>query len=202
MLAIASVFSNAFADDPTIYSWRAKNGNMVFSETKPINDIDYRVVSVGKPTIIDTKSPQRIAAAKDVKIRQSDIKKLTNSKLAEKNKQVLDESNSILEVTIVSPVSGNGDNKFSKEGKIPIITSPSLSADDSPVFHVGDTTSPAEYANGNWVIPRPTPGEKDITISGTTADGKLIKSMNTGVLRIFNSTILEMKNTGNSKRAV
>ena len=55
MLVITSSFSIAQTDNPTIYSWRAENGNMVFSETKPSSDIDFKVISVGKPTVIDTK---------------------------------------------------------------------------------------------------------------------------------------------------
>jgi hypothetical protein len=38
-------------------------------------------------------------------------------------------------------------------------------------------------------------------VIGTTADGKDIKSSNTSILKIFNGTIFQMKNTGNSKRA-
>jgi len=201
MLAIASPFSVALADDPIIYSWRAENGNMVFSENKPTSDIDYKVVSVGKPTVVDTKTPQKSADGKDVKIDQSDIEKLANSKLADENKEVLEKAQSILEVTITSPVEDNGSNKFSKEGKIEILTSPKLSADDKPVFKLDGTASPSQYEGGHWIIPRPTPGEKSITISGTTADGKEIKSINKGVIRVFNGTIKQMKNTGNYNRA-
>ena len=118
MLATASSFAVAYAEDPTIYSWRAENGNVVFSETKPSSDIDYKVVSVGKPTIVDTKAPQKSADGKDVKIDQSDIEKLANSKLAEENKKVLAGIMGIL-------FGGFGIHKFilgySKEGVILLI---------------------------------------------------------------------------------
>jgi hypothetical protein len=111
MLVITSSFSIAQADNPTIYSWRAENGNMVFSETKPSSDIYFKVVSVGKPTVIDTKAPQKSTDGKDVKIEQSDIEKLANSKLAEENKQALEEAQgSTYEVIITSP--SESENKF------------------------------------------------------------------------------------------
>ena len=200
MLIIASSFSIAQADNPTIYSWRAENGNMVFSETKPASDIDHKVLSVDKPTIVDTKSPQQSTDNKGVKIEQSDIEKLANSKLAEENKQVLEEAQgSTYEVTIISP--SESENKFSKEEEIPVITSPALSGDDKPIFMVNGSSVPGKYEGGKWLIPRPAPGENIISIAGVTEDGKDIHSSNTATLRIFNATILQMKNTGNSKRA-
>ncbi len=104
MVAITSSYSITQAAFPTIYSWRGENGNMVFSENKPSSDSDYKVISVDKPTVVDTKRPQHSDDVKDVKIEQSDIEKLVNAKLAEENKQVLDESQvSTYEVTITSP---------------------------------------------------------------------------------------------------
>ena len=200
MLVIASSFSIAQADNPTIYSWRAENDNMVFSETKPDSDVDFKVVSVGKPTIVDTKAPQKSADGKNVKIEQSDIEKLANSRLAEENKQVLEEAQgSTYEVTIISP--SESENKFSKEEEIPVITSPALSGDDKPIFMVNGSSVPGHYNAGKWLIPRPLQGENKISIAGVTKDGKEIHSSNTAILRIFNGTVLQMKNTGNSKRA-
>ena len=200
MLAIASPFSVAIADNPTIYSWRAENGSMVFSETKPDADIDYKVVSVGKPTVVDTKRPVPKADDKDVKIEQSDIEKLANSKLAEENKQVLEEAQgSTLEVTITSPSAS--ENKFSKEEQIPVITNPAISGNDKPIFMINGSSVPGKYEGGKWFIPRPSPGENTVSVAGITEDGKDIHSSNTAILRIFNGTIQQMKNTGNSKRA-
>ena len=200
ILIIVTSYSIAQADDPTIYSWRAENGNVVFSETKPSGDIDYKVVSVNKPTVIDTKTPQNSADGKHVKIEQSDIEKLENSKLANENKQVLDEAQgSTYEVTITSP--SEDENKFTKEQEIPITTSPSLSADDKPVFMVNGSSVPSKFEDGGWKIPRPNPGENKISVAGTTANGKEIQSSNTATLRIFNGTIKQMQNTGNSSRA-
>jgi hypothetical protein len=200
MLVITSSFSIAQTDNPTIYSWRAENGNMVFSETKPSSDIDFKVVSVGKPTVIDTKAPQKSTDGKDVKIEQSDIEKLANSKLAEENKQALEEAQgSTYEVTITSP--SESENKFTKEEEIAIITNPTISGSDKPIFMINGSSVPGKYKNGKWLIPRPNPGENNISVAGVTEDGKDIHSSNTATLRIFNGTVLQMKNTGNSKRA-
>ena len=200
MLAIVSSFSIAQADNPTIYSWRSENGNMVFSETKPASDIDYKVISVGKPTVVDTKKPQKSEDNKDVKIEQSDIEKLANSKLAEENKQVLEEAQgSTYEVTIISP--SESDNKFSKEEQIPVITNPAISGNDKPIFMINGSSVPGKYEGGKWFIPRPAPGENTVSIAGVTENGKDIHSSNTSILRIFNGTVLQMKNTGNYKRA-
>ena len=196
ILAITSPFSITLANNPTIYSWRAENGNMVFSEKKPDSDIDYKVVSVGKPTVIDTKQPQQSTDGKDIKINQSDIEKLANSKLAEENKQVLGEGqDSTLEVLIISPSAS--ENKFSKEEQIPIITNPAISGNDKPIFMVNGSSVPGRYERGKWFIPRPAPGENTIAVAGVTEDGKDIHSTNTVILRIFNGTIQQMKNTGN-----
>jgi len=188
------------ANQSTVYSWSDENGNPVFSGVKPSDDVNYKIMSVGKPTVVETQNPKKKSNEKDIKIRQSDIEKLANSKLAEENKEVLDEAqDSTYEVTIISPA--EGENKFTKEEEIPVITNPAISGNDKPIFMINGSSVPGKYEGGKWLIPRPTPGENEITIKGVTKNGKDIHSSNTVTLRIFNGTQLQMKNTGNSKRA-
>lgn len=195
-----SLYSISQANEKNIYSWRADNGNMVFSENKPVGNTDYKTIAVRKPTVVKTQVPESNDADKKVKIDHSDIKKLADSKLAEENEQVLKEAQgSVCKVKITSP--SESDNKFSKEQKIPIITKPAISSNDKPIFMVNDKSVAAKYEDGQWLIPRPSPGENKISIAGTTADGKKLQSSNTATLRIFNGTVLQMKNTGNYRRA-
>lgn len=197
---IISTYLEATADPSQVYSWRSENGTVVFSEEKPDNTNDFKTINVSKPTVVDTKAPK--SSDKDIQIGQSDIEKLANSKLAEENKQTLDETQAegqILEVTITSP--SENENKFSKQQEIPVITSPGLGADDKPIFMINGSAVPGKFENGNWLIPRPAPGQNKISVAGHTADGREIKSTNTATLGIFNGTIQQMKNTGNYSRA-
>lgn len=197
-LTMASSYSIVLADSQQVYSWRSENGNVVFSEEKPADNVDYKTINVGKPTVVDTKASKK--STKDIEIGQSDIEKLANSKLAENNKQELDSAQSqILEVTITSP--SETENKFSKEEQIPITTDPAITADDHPEFLVNGSKVPGNFQNGSWTIPRPEPGQNKITVAGTTAGGQQIKSTNEATLGIFNGTIQQMKNTGNYRRA-
>lgn len=53
---MASSYSIALADSQQVYSWRSENGNVVFSEEKPADNVDYKTINVGKPTVVDTKA--------------------------------------------------------------------------------------------------------------------------------------------------
>ncbi|AJI54289.1 DUF4124 domain-containing protein [Francisella philomiragia] len=185
------------AANPTIYSWRSENGNVVFSEEKPSDGTDYKIIEVGQPTVVDTKASQDMISNQPVEIKQSDISKLNNSSLAEKNKEVLDENQGTgdLNVQITSPA--NDANIFTKEDKLAVSTNPAISADDKPTFIVNGTVMPATFEDGQWKIARPTPGENKLTIAGQTSAGNEIKSTNEVTFYIKNGWLQQSKNTGN-----
>ncbi|AJI74690.1 hypothetical protein BZ13_900 [Francisella philomiragia subsp. philomiragia ATCC 25015] len=198
VISCSTFISLAQAANPTIYSWRSENGNVVFSEEKPSDDTDYKIIEVGQPTVVDTKASQDMISNQPVKIKQSDISKLNNSSLAEKNKEVLDENQGTtgdLSVQITSPA--NDANIFTKEDKLAISTNPAISADDKPTFIVNGTVMPATFEDDQWKIARPTPGENKLTIAGQTAAGNQIKSTNEVTFYIKNGWLQQAKNTGN-----
>ncbi len=200
-LIFAICSSTVFAEDGTsqVYSWRSETGNMVFSETKPSGDVDYKVIEVGKPTVINPEGKQsisKVANTKTVNINQSDVQKLSNSALAEKNMQTLgnENQNSDLEVKIVSPKQDA--NIFNKEEHIPVVTIPEIPQDDKPIFVVNGSTIPATYQNGQWQIPRPTPGQIELSIAGQTASGMNIRSVNGVTFFVKNGWYAQSVNTG------
>ncbi|MFV9924324.1 MAG: DUF4124 domain-containing protein [Francisella endosymbiont of Hyalomma scupense] len=196
IVCILSFLSLAKATDPKVYSWRAENGSVVFSEEKPSDNVDYKIIEVGQPTVIDTKTQQNPTDDKPVKINQSDVEKLATSELAEKNKEVLEEGqNAELNVEITSPA--NDANIFTKEDKIAISTNPQIASNDSPTFIINSSAIPATYEDGQWKIARPTPGENKLSISGRTAQGDEIKSTNQVIFYIKNGWLQQAKNTGN-----
>ncbi|BCD89940.1 hypothetical protein fh0823_00790 [Francisella halioticida] len=181
-----------------VYSWRSETGNVVFSETKPSDDVDYKVIEVGKPTIINPRGKQGIsnATTKTVNINQSDVQRLSNSALAEKNMQTLgnDNQNSDLEVKIISPKQDA--NIFNKEEHIPVVTVPEIPQDGKPIFVVNGSTIPAKYESGQWQIPRPTPGQVKLSIAGQTSSGMNIRSVNETTFFIKNGWYAQSVNTG------
>ncbi|WP_150468131.1 DUF4124 domain-containing protein [Francisella sp. SYW-9] len=198
-LIFVTCSSTAFADNGTsqVYSWRSETGNVVFSETKPSGDIDYKVIEVGKPTVINPEGKQnisKVATAKKVNINQSDIQKLSNSTLAEKNMQTLgnENQNSDLDVKIISPKQDA--NIFTKEEHIPIVTTPAISADDKPIFMANGATIPATFENGQWQIPRPTPGQIELSIAGQTSNGMNIHSVNEVTFFVRNGWLAQSQN--------
>ncbi|ALB01299.1 hypothetical protein ACH24_00445 [Francisella persica ATCC VR-331] len=193
---ILSFLSLAKAADTKVYSWRDENGNVVFSEEKPSDEVDYKIIEVGQPTVIDTKTQQNPTNDKPVKINQSDVAKLATSELAEKNKEVLEEGqNADFNVEITSPA--NYANIFTKEGKIAISTNPHIASNDSPTFIINGSAIPATYEDGQWKIARPAPGENKLSISGRTTQGNEIKSTNQVTFYIKNGWLQQAKNTGN-----
>lgn len=198
-LIFAACSSTTFAEDGTsqVYSWRSETGNMVFSETKPSGNIDYKVIEVGKPTVINPEGKQsisKVANTKTVNINQSDVQKLSNSALAEKNMQTLgnDNQNSDLDVKIISPKQDA--NIFTKEENIPIVTTPEISPDDKPIFMVNGATIPASFENSQWQIPRPTPGQIELSIAGQTANGMNIRSVNNVTFFVKNGWLAQSVN--------
>ena len=134
-------FSFAQANQSTVYSWSNENGNPVFSGVKPSGDVNYKIMSIGKPTVVETPNPKKASNEKDIKIGQSDIKKLANSKLGEEKKRVLDEAQgSTYEVTIISPA--ESENKFTTEEEIPVVTNPTISGNDKPIFMINGSSVP------------------------------------------------------------
>ncbi|MED7788203.1 DUF4124 domain-containing protein [Francisella sp. 19X1-34] len=205
MFATCSV--SAFADNDNgtsqVYSWRSSTGNVVFSETKPSGDVDYKVIEVGKPTVINPEGKQNIpkaatATTKTVNIDQSDIQKLSGSTLAERNMQTLgnENQNSDLDVKIISPKQDS--NIFTKEEHIPIITTPEISQDDKPIFMINGAAIPATFENGQWQIARPTPGQIELSIAGQTSNGMNIRSVNEVSFFVRNGWYAQSKNTGNN----
>lgn len=194
--------STVFAEDGTsqVYTWRSETGNVVFSETKPSGDVDYKIIEVGKPTVINPEgkqsTPKTVTDTKTVNISQSDVQKLSNSALAEKNMQNLgdDNQNSDLEVKIISPKQDA--NIFTKDQNIPIITVPEIPSTDKPLFIVNGSTIPASYDKGQWNIPRPTPGEIRLSIAGQTSSGMDIHSVNEVTFFVKNGWYGQAQNTG------
>ncbi|MDE4970039.1 DUF4124 domain-containing protein, partial [Francisella tularensis] len=78
-ICILSFLSLAKEADTKVYSWRAEYGNVVFSEEKPNDDVDYRIIEVGQHTVIDTKAPQNLGKDKPIKINHSDVAKQASS---------------------------------------------------------------------------------------------------------------------------
>ncbi|API87409.1 DUF4124 domain-containing protein [Francisella uliginis] len=199
-LIFATYSTLVFANDGTsqVYSWRSETGNVVFSETKPSGNVDYKVIEVGKPTVINPQGKKSIAKAasnsKTVNINQSDVQKLSNSPLAEKNMQTLgnDNQNSDLEVKIISPKQDA--NIFNKEENIPVITTPEIPQDDKPIFVVNGSTIPASYQKGQWNIPRPNPGEVKLSIAGQTSSGMDIHSVNEVTFFVKNGWLAQSVN--------
>ncbi|AIT09925.1 hypothetical protein LO80_08060 [Candidatus Francisella endociliophora] len=199
LLCFFAASSIAEAAETQVYSWRSENGSVVFSEEKPTHDVEYKTLEVGKPTVVDTKAPKKPEDGSPVQIGQSDVEKLANSQLADKNKEVLEEGQQTnLEVQITSPA--NDANIFTKEDGIPITTSPTIPKDDNPTFIINGSTVPATYDGTNWTIARPTPGENKLSIGGHTADGGEIKSSNQITFYIKNGWLQQSKNTGNYRK--
>ncbi|QIW10759.1 DUF4124 domain-containing protein [Francisella sp. LA112445] len=206
-LIFAAYSGSVFADNGTtlVYSWRSETGNVVFSETKPSGDIDYKTIEVGKPTIINPEGKQSISKAaaaattKKVNINQSDIQKLSGSTLAEKNMQTLgnENQNSDLNVQIISPKQDA--NIFTKDENIPIVTTPEISPDDKPIFIVNGATIPATFENGQWQIPRPTPGQIELSIAGQTSNGMNIHSINEVTFFVRNGWLAQSVNNQKHK---
>lgn len=198
LISIVCLFSTSSfveAADTKVYTWRSENGSVVFSEKKPDHDVDYKTLEVGKPTVVDTKTPQGSEKGSSVEIGQSDVQKLADSQLAEQNKQALEEGQQKeLDVQIVSPSAGT--NIFSKEDKIPIITNPEIPASANPRFSINGKSAPATYENNQWFIVRPTPGENKLKISGKTAEGNDIKSDEV-TFYVKNGWLQQAKNVGN-----
>lgn len=198
LFCVFSLASIVEAAETQVYSWRSESGTVVFSEEKPADNVDYKTIDVSKPTVVETKNPQTKGG--NVNINQSDVEKLANSQLAQKNNEVLKESQQInLEVQITSPA--NDANIFTKEDAVTVTTSPAIPKDDNPTFIINGSTVPATYDGSNWTIARPTPGENKLSIAGHTADGGEIKSSNEVTFYIKNGWLQQSKNTGNYKKA-
>ncbi|QIV94047.1 DUF4124 domain-containing protein [Allofrancisella frigidaquae] len=192
IIALTNILAQA---ETEVYSWRAENGNLVFSETKPPEDVEYKIINVGSPTVVDTKSPEEPESSEVVKIKQGDIQKLDDSQLAKKNKQALKENQSDLDIQVTSP--GNDANIFTKEEYIPIKTTPALTANDKPLFTINGNVIAASFEDETWQIPRPDPGKNELIISGHTADGRNINQASISVFYIKNGWLQQSKNTGN-----
>lgn len=198
LICIFTTTSVVEAKEPEVYSWRSENGSVVFSEKKPPSDVDYKTIQVRQPTVVDTKAPKKSKDDKSIKIGQSDVNKLSDSELAEKNKNELDnKENSELIVQITSPA--NDANIFTKDPEIPVKTNPKIPKNANPTFLIDKSSIPGEYdeEKGQWVIARPKPGPHELSIAGKTAEGNDIKSSNKVSFFPRNGWVQQAKNTGN-----
>jgi hypothetical protein len=214
ILAIITTSINIMQAD-TIYTWKDQSGTTNFSQTKPDGNVNYSIVDVGKPVIIQANNnttntdPQSQNNQKPVDINQANYN--ANEYSSETRLESPMATNPDVRVTITSP--STGQSMFSKEPIIEITTNPGLNSDDKPIFIVNGSPVQATFTNGSWTIPRPNPGEIALSISGTTANGQNIVSTNSpnffvksgwGMQTINNSTsggLIKPGNGGMAKMA-
>ena len=169
-LAITFV-STGFAQD-SIYTWRAPDGSVVFSQTAPIFEEEYEEVGVRRTSGSHSESSPILDQLRAMKENNLYIAHEENEPVNAKNPR----ERETLNVRIISPSSG--ERMFAHGLKLAITLEPRLTADDHPVFLVNDIPIRGHYENGTWFIYRPNPGAVDITVRGSTHDHKIINSTN------------------------
>lgn len=180
IIAIITTSTNAIAEG-TIYKWKDQSGITNFSQTKPSGNVNYSILDVGKPVIIQANNNttntgpqgQNPNNQKAVDINQENYNGTEYSSETRLDSPAV---NSDVRVTITSP--STGQSMFSKERIVEITTNPGLNSNDKPIFIVNGSPVQATFTNGLWTIPRPSPGETALSISGTTANGQNIVSTN------------------------
>lgn len=161
------IISISYADE-SIYTWKAKDGSTVFSQTAPIFEEEYEEVGVHFKNEVDAKSPAEKQLA-SLKQNNMYIQEQTNTVSANDNKP-----NGILNVKIISPA--NGENRFIHNEKLSIVLEPTLTGEDHPIFVLNGIPTPAHFENGVWKVNRPNPGPVSIAVRGSTKDHKTINS--------------------------
>ncbi|API87408.1 DUF4124 domain-containing protein [Francisella uliginis] len=161
------IISISYADE-SIYTWKAKDGSTVFSQTAPIFEEEYEEVGVHFKNEVDAKSPAEKQLA-SLKQNNMYIQEQTNTISANDNKP-----NGVLNVKIISPA--NGENRFIHNEKLSIVLEPTLTGEDHPIFVLNGIPTPAHFENGVWKVNRPNPGPVSIAVRGSTKDHKTINS--------------------------
>lgn len=156
-------------EDDNVYTWRAANGTVVFSQTAPIFDQEYQRIGVYHKNQIEQKIPveQQLASLKHNNLYLD--KESTQATTTEATNQL-----EIVKVKIISPA--NGESRFVHNEKLTIILEPNLTAEDHPIFIINGIPYPAHFENGVWKVNRPNPGQVTIAVRGRTKDNKIINS--------------------------
>ncbi|AJI45351.1 DUF4124 domain-containing protein [Francisella tularensis subsp. novicida] len=167
---IAALANTAYAnEDDNVYTWRATNGTVVFSQTAPIFDQEYQRIGVYHKNQIEQKIPveQQLTY-----LKHNDLY-LDNENLQAITIQATNQSETV-KVKIISPA--NGESRFVHNEKLTIILEPTLTAEDHPIFIINGIPNPAHFENGIWKVNRPNPGPVTIAVRGRTKDHKIINS--------------------------
>ncbi|MBK2357219.1 DUF4124 domain-containing protein [Francisella hispaniensis] len=156
-------------EDDNVYTWRAANGTVVFSQTAPIFDQEYQRIGVYHKNQIEQKIPveQQLASLKHNNLYLD--KESTQATTTEATNQL-----EIVKVKIISPA--NGESRFVHNEKLTILLEPNLTAEDHPIFIINGIPYPAHFENGVWKVNRPNPGQVTIAVRGRTKDNKIINS--------------------------
>ncbi|APD50995.1 DUF4124 domain-containing protein [Francisella hispaniensis] len=156
-------------EDDNVYTWRATNGTVVFSQTAPIFDQEYQRIGVYHKNQIEQKIPveQQLASLKHNNLYLD--KESTQTTTTEATNQL-----EVVKVKIISPA--NGESRFVHNEKLTIILEPNLTAEDHPIFIINGIPYPAHFENGVWKVNRPNPGQVTIAVRGRTKDNKIINS--------------------------
>ncbi|QWU99008.1 DUF4124 domain-containing protein [Francisella salimarina] len=168
LLALTNSILYASEDD-FVYTWKAPNGTVVFSQATPVFDQEYEKVGVTHKNQIHQKSPveQQLAS-----LKQNNL--YLNSDHTQTDSQAQTNKSGTVKVKVISPA--NGENRFVHNEKLPIVLEPTLTAEDHPIFVVNGIPYPAHFENGVWKINRPNPGPVTISVRGSTKDHKIITS--------------------------
>ena len=176
---IITLVSTGFAQD-NIYTWRAPNGNMVFSQTTPIFEEEFEEIGVRATSRSHSESSPILDQLRAIKENNLYVTQEEHEPVnADKSHQ-----RKTLNVRIISPSSG--ERMFAHGLKLAITLEPRLTADDHPVFLVNDIPTRGHYENGTWFIYRPNPGPIDIAVRGSTHDHKIINSTDNTQITIRN----------------
>ncbi|AEE26882.1 DUF4124 domain-containing protein [Francisella hispaniensis] len=156
-------------EDDNVYTWRATNGTVVFSQTAPIFDQEYQRIGVYHKNQIEQKIPveQQLASLKHNNLYLD--KENAQTTTTEATNQL-----EVVKVKIISPA--NGESRFVHNEKLTIILEPNLTAEDHPIFIINGIPYPAHFENGVWKVNRPNPGQVTIAVRGRTKDNKIINS--------------------------
>ncbi|MED7820082.1 MULTISPECIES: DUF4124 domain-containing protein [unclassified Francisella] len=167
ILASLVAVSTSYASS-NIYTWKAKDGSTVFSQTAPIFEHEYEEVGVHFKNEVQSKSP---AEEQLTSLKQNNlyIKEQENPTSRNDNKP-----KGTLNVKIISPA--NGESRFIHNEKLSIVLSPTLTAEDHPIFILNGIPTPAHFENGVWKVNRPNPGPVSIAVRGSTKDHQTITS--------------------------
>lgn len=177
ILASLVAVSTSYASS-NIYTWKAKDGSTVFSQTAPVFKQEYEEVGVHFKNQVHQESSAE-EQLKSLKKNNFYLQEEQVNKSSNNNKP----SNDTLNVKIISPA--NGENRFIHNEKLSIVLNPTLTAEDHPIFILNGVPTPAHFENGVWKVNRPNPGPVNIYVRGSTKDHKsIVSSQDTNFNRI------------------